>query len=100
MTTIVMRSFGLRGAVVTGGGGGRSGIVDFGLSTSCGSSGRKLEATTALGMTETIKGSSDALSTVFSLLRRVNSAFLHYRQDSPSMTDTYHVVNIAKDELQ
>lgn len=69
MTTMVIVSFGPSDCKVCGGGGGRAEV--FGLAcawaSSDGCSGRKLEATTALGMTDTMSGSREARRTVFSL---------------------------------
>jgi hypothetical protein len=52
-------------------------------------------------MTETMSGSSDALSTVFSLLKNVSMKPSKIDCHSvPSMADAYHMVNIAQGKLQ
>jgi hypothetical protein len=62
--------------------------------------GRKFSATTALGMTETMSGSSEALSTVFSLLRRVSPAPQTGGQTVPGVADADDVVDITERELE
>jgi hypothetical protein len=63
-------------------------------------SGRKFSATTALGMTETIKGSREALSTVFSLLGRVSPALQTESQHAPGMADADDMVDVAESKLE
>ena len=51
-----------------GGGGGGRASCGFILRFFCRASGRKFSATTALGITDTMRGSREARKTVFSLL--------------------------------
>ena len=63
--------------------------------------GRKFSATTALGMTETMRGSRDALRTVFSLLHGGQRGVVEtWRLNIPGMADTYDMIHIAKRKLQ
>lgn len=63
--------------------------------------GRKFSATTALGMTETMRGSRDALRTQFSLLFKLDiSFFLNDVAYIPCMTDTDYMVHVAQGELE
>ena len=65
MTTMVIVSW---GPSCWGGGGGGRASCGFILRFFCRASGWKFSATTALGITETIRGSREARRTVFSLL--------------------------------
>ena len=64
--------------------------------------GRKFSATTALGMTETMRGSREALRTQFSLLRRVRCSLLVVGGVgyAPCVTDADYVVHVAEGELE
>ena len=78
MTTMVMVSWGPRGRA----GGGSWPKECWGTSAGF-VYGLKFSATTALGITDTIRGSSDALSTVFSLLAQESA------QGSPRLSSRY-----------
>ena len=71
MTTIVMVSCGPRGCAT--GAAWNEVFEELAFAYAGCDTGRKFSATTAFGITETIKGSSDALRTVFSLLLDISS---------------------------
>ena len=64
--------------------------------------GRKFSATSALGMTDTMRGSKEARRTVFSLLFR--NQYVCFQRGAqihiPGMADTNNMVDITQNELE
>ena len=75
---MVIGSPGLMCWLWSGGGGNRVPFAPWSWASfaSCGCSGRKFDATTALGMTETASGLREARRVVFSLLWKVSACNL------------------------
>lgn len=102
---MVIGSLGPRGwALVGGGGGGGSEwllLLVVATAYSEGWRGLKLEATTALGMTLTMRGSNEARRTVFSLLVNVSGRpSVGSARRVPSMTDADDMVDVAEYEFE